>query len=78
MYDEDIELEKMSNEEKNLAIKSLKHQRDFLLSAIVTMGIQLGHIDPNALSSNVDDLGPLCLQICEDVVLSQQAERTVH
>jgi hypothetical protein len=78
MYDEDLELEKMSNEEKNLAIKSLKHQRDVLLSAIVTMGTQLGHIDPNMLSDNVDDLGPQCLQICEDVVLSQQAERTVH
>lgn len=78
MYDEDLELSKMTDEEKNLAIKSLKHQRDFLLSAIVTMGIQLGHIDPNTLSDNVDDLGPQCLQICEDVVISQQAERTVH
>lgn len=78
MYNEDLELEKMSNEEKNLAIKSLKHQRDALMSAIITMGVQLGHVDPNILSDNADHIGPQCLQICEDVVLSQQAERTVH
>lgn len=78
MYNEDLELEKMASEEKNLAIKSLKHQRDSLLSAIVSMGVQIGMVDAQNISDNVDILGPQCLQICEDVVISQQAERTVH
>lgn len=76
--DQDLALSMMTDDEKNLAITSLKHQRDVLMSAIITMGIEIGHINPNTLSNDADELGPICLQICQDVVISQQAERTVH